>query len=92
MSRYPEFTVKKDARELQVFLASVKNVVEGKVNLKKGADGDFVMHGNGQSLSNFQLKGDIKTECEWEADEGNWENVFDFLSSGVFNIKSVKSR
>ena len=63
----------------------------GKLTLKQNADGDFKLNGNGFALSNWQFKHDVD-DIEWEADDGNWNEVFAMINTGTSKISAVKSR
>lgn len=88
----PKLQFKDGAREIQIFVVSCMCDNKYKLTLKKNDAGDFRLYGNGFSLSNFQFKGDVATDCEWEADEQNWDAVVNFINSGVQVIEKVKCR
>lgn len=88
----PKLQVKDGAREVQIFLVSCMCDNKKKLTLKKKEDGDFKLYTNGQHPNNFQFKGDIATDCEWKADEGNWPAVWKFINSGVQVVERVISR
>lgn len=88
----PKLQVKPGAREVHFTIISCMCDNVHKLTLKKNEQGDFRLYGNGFALSNYQFNGDVKTDCEWEADEGNWDNVFKFINSGTSVIESLKSR
>ena len=61
------------------------------ITLKKNADGDFKMYGNGFSLSNWQFKHPVH-DIEWEADANEWGGVIAMINSGTSVVEEVKSR
>lgn len=83
--------IKKDAREIQFFVVSCMCDNKYKLTLKK-KDGEFRLYGNGYALSNYSFKGDVKTDCEWQADDQKWDKVVDFINSGTVAIEKVMSR
>ena len=98
MSRYselinnpPELIVKKGAREVVITLVSCMCDNKYKWTIKKNEEGDFKINTHGQSFSNFQTKFD-KDEIEWEADDHNWNKVFQMINSGTEKIEKVRSR
>lgn len=87
----PLLTVKENAREVVINLVSCMCDNTHTWTIKKNKDGDFKISTHGFAFSNFQTKVS-KDEIEWEADSGNWENVFNMINSGTSKIKSVRSR
>ena len=87
----PLLTVKENAREVVINLVSCMCDNPYTWTLKKNSDGDFKITTHGYAFSNFQTKAS-KDEIEWEADSGNWDNVFDMINSGTSQIRSVRSR
>lgn len=83
--------VVKDAREIQIH--TVAGMCDNKhvLTLKKGVDGDFKLHRNGQAYSNFGIKFE-QYELEWAADEGNFVKVFEMINSGFQVVEKIKSR
>ena len=87
----PKLSVKKDARELIITVISCMCDNQYYLTLKKNNDGDFKLCGGRFSLSNFQMR-HPKHDIEWEADAGNWFDVFAMINSGTSAISEVKSR
>lgn len=87
----PILTVKQNAREVIITTVSCMCDNIHYITFKKDDNGDFKMHGNGYSLSNWQMK-HPKHDIEWEADENNWNRVFEMINSGTSTISEVKSR
>ena len=87
----PKLTVKKGAREVIFTVISCMCDNVHHITLKKNADGDFKMYGNGFSLSNWQFKHEIH-DIEWEADANEWGGVIAMINSGTSVVEEVKSR
>ncbi len=87
----PTFEVKEGAREVIVETVSCMCDNMSKLTFKKNSEGDFKMNGNGQALSNWQMKY-AKDEIEWKADEGNWNEVFEMINTGTRLVCEVRSR
>lgn len=87
----PKLEVKENAREIIINCISVMCDNKEKISLKKNIEGDFKINTHGQAFSNFQIKFD-KDDIEWEADDGNWVDVFSMINSGTTKIENIKSR
>lgn len=87
----PLLTVKENAREVVINLVSCMCDNTHTWTIKKNKDGDFKISTHGFAFNNFQTKAS-KDEIEWEADNGNWERVFNMINSGTSQIESVRSR
>jgi len=87
----PKLSVVENAREVIIHTISAMCDNKGKLTLKKNADGDFKLNGNGYSISNWQMKADIDELC-WCADSGEWNEVFRMINTGTSQIQSVRSR
>lgn len=87
----PLLTVKENAREVVINLVSCMCDNTHTWTLKKNSDGDFKITTHSYAFRNFQTKA-TKDEIEWEADDGNWNVVFDMINSGTSQIRSVRSR
>ena len=90
-ARSPKLEVTENAREVVINTISSMCDNKGKLTLKKNAEGDFKMSGNGSAISNWQMKHD-RDEIEWEADDQNWSEVFRMINTGTSVIESVRSR
>ena len=87
----PKLEVVENAREVVIDLVSCMCDNRHKWTLKKNQDGDFKIFTHGHAFSNFQTKFDRDT-IEWEADGGNWKEVFMMINSGTSKIEFIKSR
>lgn len=87
----PKLEVVENAREVVIDLVSCMCDNRYKWTLKKNQDGDFKIFTHGYAFSNFQTEFDRDT-IEWEADGGNWKQVFMMINSGTSKIESIKSR
>lgn len=87
----PKFTVEKNARELVITTVSCMCDNIHYLKLKKNADGDFKLNTVTFAFSNWQMAYP-KHKIEWAADEGNWDEVFEMINSGVEAISEVESR
>ena len=65
--------------------------VDSIFSKNKNDDGDFKLNSHRDSYRNFQIKFD-KDDIEWEADDSNWNKVFDMINSGTSKIDNIKSR
>ena len=87
----PKLEVKANAREVIVNLVSCMCDNRYETVFKKNSDGDFEYNTCGQAYRNFQIK-HSKLDLEWVADEGDWDNVFRMINTGVVVIEKVRSR
>ena len=87
----PKLEVKENAREVVINLISCMCDNKHKWTIKKNSEGDFKISTHGQAFSNFQTKFD-KDEIEWEADDSNWDEVFNMINSGTSKIEKLRSR
>ena len=87
----PTLSVVENAREVIIHTISAMCDNKGKLTLKKNADGDFKLNGNGYAISNWQIKADIDELC-WCADAHEWNEVFRMINTGTAQIQSVRSR
>lgn len=93
----PVLKVKDGAREVILEMVSVMCDNRSLLRFKKNNEGDFKLNspprngGYGNALSNYQLK-HTPTDIEWEADDENWDEVFNMINTGTAKIESVKSR
>ena len=87
----PKLEIKQNAREVIFTTISSMCDNKGRLTLKKNAEGDFKMSGNGFALSNWQFKHSID-EIEWSADDQHWEEVIKMINTGTSKISEVRSR
>ena len=87
----PSLSVKENTREIVINLVSCMCDNRKKITLKKNEEGDFKLNSHRDAYSNFQIKHD-RDEIEWEADDNNWNLVFDMINSGTCKIENIKSR
>ena len=87
----PSLSVKENTREVVINLVSCMCDNKKKITLKKNEEGDFKLNSHRDAYSNFQIKHD-RDEIEWEADDNNWNLVFDMINSGTCKIENIKSR
>lgn len=87
----PKLKVIKSAREVLINTISCMCDNKHQLTLKKNIEGDFKLSGNGNALSNWQMKF-RKDEIEWAADDGRWGEVFQMINSGTEKIDNIKSR
>ncbi len=87
----PKLEVKENAREVVINLISCMCDNRHKITLKKNDDGDFKLNSHRDSYRNFQIEFD-RDDIEWEADDSNWNKVFDMINSGTSKIDNIKSR
>ena len=87
----PKLSVTKNAREIIITTISCMCDNTHYLKLKKNEEGDFKLDTVKFSLSNWQMKYP-KHDIEWEADAGNWSNVFKMINSGTEVISEIKSR
>jgi hypothetical protein len=87
----PTLEVKENAREVVINLISCMCDNKHKWTIKKNSEGDFKISTHGFAFSNFQTKFD-KDEIEWEADDSNWDGVFNMINSGTSKVEKVRSR
>jgi len=87
----PTLEVKENAREVVINLISCVCDNKYKWTIKKNSEGDFKINTHHQAFSNFQTKFD-KDEIEWEADDSNWDEVFNMINSGTSKVEKVRSR
>ena len=91
MNNPPVLEVKKDAKEVRLVWLSVMCDNRYEMSFKKNADGEFRLYIPRFAYSNFQIKF-YESDLEWAADEGNWDEVFKMMNTGVGLVESVKSR
>ena len=87
----PKLSVAENARELIITTISCMCDNVHYLTLKKNSNGDFKLDTITFALSNWQMK-HPRHEIEWEADAGNWFEVFAMINSGTEAISEVKSR
>ena len=87
----PKLSVTKNAREIIITTVSCMCDNIHYLKLKKNDEGEFKLDTVKFSLSNWQMEYP-KHDIEWEADAGNWNNVFKMINSGVEAISEIKSR
>jgi len=87
----PRIKVAPNAREVIFKTVSCMCDNVHYLKFKKNAEGDFKMSGNGNALSNWQMK-HTPHDIEWVADEGKWGQVRRMINTGTSKIESVKSR
>ena len=87
----PTIEVKKSAREVTFKTISCMCDNVHHLTFKKDKQGDFRLHGNGFSLSNWQIKFE-RFELEWFADDEQWEDVVKMINTGTSKVASVVSR
>ena len=87
----PKLEVKENAREIKIYLVSCMCDNRYRWTIKKNEAGDYKIFTHGFAYSNFQIK-HRRDDIEWEADEGNWNKVFEMINSGTSKIESIKSR
>tara|TARA_B100000900_G_scaffold398924_1_gene400863 strand:+ start:836 stop:1132 length:297 start_codon:yes stop_codon:yes gene_type:complete len=87
----PTIEVKESARE--VIFKTIGCMCDNVHHLtfKKDKQGDFRLHGNGFSLSNWQMDFE-RFELEWFADDEQWEDVVRMINTGTSKVASVVSR
>jgi len=78
-------------KEIKLDLISCMCDNEYRWTIKKNNDGEYGIHTHGFAYSNWQIK-HRKDDIEWEADEGNWKQVFRMINTGTSKIKSLKFR
>ena len=83
-------SIKVDAREV-IFTTPDPMTNERFLQFKKNEDGDFVLRGKGNSLSNWQFKHAVH-EIEWKADEQDWAEVVRMIHTGTHKVIAVVSR
>lgn len=87
----PTIEVKENAREVIFKTISCMCDNVHHLTFKKDKQGDFRLHGNGFSLSNWQIKFE-RFELEWFADDEQWEDVVRMINTGTSKVASVVSR
>jgi hypothetical protein len=87
----PKLEVKENAREIKIDLVSCMCDNRYRWTIKKNEGGDYKIFTHGFAYSNFQIK-HRRDDIEWEADEGNWNKVFEMINSGTEKIEKIKSR
>jgi hypothetical protein len=87
----PKLEVKENAREIKIDLVSCMCDNRYRWTIKKNEAGDYKIFTHGFAYSNFQIK-HRRDDIEWEADEGNWNKVFEMINSGTEKIEKIKSR
>ena len=87
----PTIEVKKSAREVIFKTISCMCDNVHHLTFKKDKQGDFRLHGNGFSLSNWQIKFE-RFELEWFADDEQWSDVVRMINTGTSKVASVVSR
>jgi hypothetical protein len=87
----PTIEVKENAREVIFKTISCMCDNVHHLTFKKDKQGDFRLHGNGFSLSNWQMKFE-RFELEWFADDEQWEDVVRMINTGTSKVASVVSR
>mgnify|MGYP000156218501 CR=1 FL=1 len=83
---------KENPREVHFYLRSVMCDNESKIVLKRKEDGQYSVNAGNQALSNFQMKGDYKTDLVWAAEDGNWNEVVDIINTGTVAVENVRYR
>jgi len=98
MSRYrellkipPVLEVYGKPREMKIDLVSATCDNRSRWTIKENEDGDYKIFTHGFAYSNFQVR-HRKDDIEWEADGGDWEEVFDMINTGTSKIESIKYR
>ena len=87
----PKIEVKESAREVVFKTISCMCDNVHHLTFKKDKQGDFRLHGNGFSLSNWQMDFN-RFELEWFADDEQWEDVVRMINTGTSKVASVVSR
>ena len=87
----PTIEVKENAREVIFKTISCMCDNVHHLTFKKDKQGDFRLHGNGFSLSNWQIKFE-RFELEWFADDEQWEDVVRMINTGTSVVASAMSR
>lgn len=87
----PTIEVKENASEVIFKTISCMCDNVHHLTFKKDKQGDFRLHGNGFSLSNWQIKFE-RFELEWFADDEQWEDVVKMINTGTSKVASVVSR
>ena len=87
----PNIEVKENAREVIFKTISCMCDNVHHLTFKKDKQGDFRLHGNGFSLSNWQMDFE-RFELEWFADDGQWSDVVRMINTGTSKVASVVSR
>jgi len=89
----PTLKVKEDAREVIFYTTSCMCDNKHSISFKREANSDrFSVSGGRFSLSNWQMKGDYKTDLLWAADAFDWAGVARIINDSVEAISSVRSR
>jgi len=89
----PKLAFKKDCKEVIFTTVSCMCDNVHHLHLKKNDKDEFHLSGQGNSISNWQMKGDNpKIDIEWFADDGEWDKVVSTINSGTSLIKSIRIR
>ena len=78
-------------REMKINLVSCMCDNSYRWTIKENEDGYYKIFTHGHAYSNFQTD-HRKDDIEWEADAGEWEDVFDMINTGTSTIESIKYR
>jgi len=88
----PKIEVKENPREVHFYLVSCMCDNKYKMTFKRKEDGQYSVSAGIQALSNFQMKGDYRTDLVWAAEDGEWDKVVEIINSGVQAVESARSR
>ncbi len=88
----PKLGIKENAREVVITTISCMCDNVHLLTFRKNKDGDFRVTGGRFALSNWQMKGDYRTDLEWAADDQNWNEVHRIINSGTSVAESARSR
>ena len=83
---------KENPREVHFAVVSCMCDNKHKLSFKRREDGSYAVTGNGEAISNFQMVGDVITDLEWAAEDGDWDKIVKIINSGTILVESVKYR
>ena len=87
----PKLKIEGKPREIKVDLVSCMCDNRYRWTIYQNEDGDYRINTGGYAYSNFQIK-HRQDDIEWEADDGNWNDVIYMINSGTSQIESIKYR
>lgn len=85
----PKFKI--EGNEVIMTLVSAMCDNQHTWKFKRNSEGNFKISTCGFAYRNFQTKFE-KWEIEWEADEGNWNEVISMINSGTSRVGKVRCR
>lgn len=87
----PKLSISGKPREIKIDLISAMCDNKHRWTMKKDGAGDYKICTHGSAYSNWLIPFG-KDDIEWEADAGNWKQVFTMINAGTSKINQIKYR